>query len=294
MSSNYLQKEKTENYSFFQVPKMFFAEEKYKGISAEAILLFGLMLDRISLSRENGWIDDNGNVYIYYTIKDIKEVFGCSGAKAIQMLQELTDVDLIDRQRTGLCKPNVIYVKDFTRFQKTEFLNSNNQNSGMLKNRSPDFQKTETNKTKNNKTESNKTNPILSGEDTDKDEEERNLYYELVYENLEADALMERYPCEKEIIESIINLILDTVCSKRKIIRIAGDDKPVQVVKSQFLKLNSMHLEYVLKCLRENTSLVKNVKQYMLATLYNAPNTMESYYKFLVNYDMNDIHKPKN
>ena len=140
MSSNYLQKEKTENYSFFQVPKMFFAEEKYKGISAEAILLFGLMMDRISLSRENGWIDDNGNVYIYYTIKDIKETFSCSGAKAIQMLQELTDMDLIDRQRTGLCKPNVIYIKDFTRFQKTEFRNFNNQNSGMLKNRSPDFQ----------------------------------------------------------------------------------------------------------------------------------------------------------
>ena len=145
---------------------------------------------------------------------------------------------------------------------------------------------TETNNKKNNNTENSKTDPILSGEDTDNDVYDRKLYYKLICENLEADIMLKQYPYDIENIESIINLILDTVCSKRKTIRIAGDDKPQSVVKSQLLKLNSMHLEYVLECMKENTSKVKNIKQYILAALYNAPNTISGYYQSKVNYDL--------
>ena len=80
--------------------------------------------------------------------------------------------------------------------------------------------------------------------------------------------------------------MLDTICTKRKYIRIAGDDKPSQVVKSQFCKLNSMHMEYILESLRENPADIKNIKQYMLATIYNAPITINSYYQQKVNHDM--------
>ena len=286
MNSDYLQKEKTEKYSFFPVPKMMVMDEEFIKISAEAKLLFGLMLDRLSLSRKNGWLDENGNVFIYFTIEDIRYFLRCSATKAVSVLKELTTVNLIDCRRVGLGKPNMIYIKDFTRFQKTEFKNSENQDSEVSKIRTQDYQKTETNNKKNNNTENSKTDPILSGEDTDNDVYDRKLYYKLICENLEADIMLKQYPYDIENIKSIINLILDTVCSKRKTIRIAGDDKPQSVVKSQLLKLNSMHLEYVLECMKENTSKVKNIKQYILAALYNAPNTISGYYQSKVNYDL--------
>ena len=98
--------------------------------------------------------------------------------------------------------------------------------------------------------------------------------------------IYERYPYDRETLDSILDMMLDVICSKRKTIRIAGDDKPVSVVKSQFLKLNSMHIEYVMDCLKNNPAKVRNIKQYLLATLYNAPLTMQSYYQALVNNDM--------
>ena len=103
---------------------------------------------------------------------------------------------------------------------------------------------------------------------------------------MEIEKLYERHPLERETIDTVIDLMLDTICTKRKYIRIAGDDKPSQVVKSQFCKLNSMHMEYILESLRENPADIKNIKQYMLATIYNAPITINSYYQQKVNHDM--------
>ena len=108
----------------------------------------------------------------------------------------------------------------------------------------------------------------------------------VLFENMEVEIIKDRYPHDQETIDAILTMMLDTICSKRKTIRIAGDDKPVQVVKAQFLKLNSMHLQYVLECMKNNAADVRNIKQYMLATIYNAPNTMNSYYRQMVNHDM--------
>ena len=88
------------------------------------------------------------------------------------------------------------------------------------------------------------------------------------------------------MLEEIMSIILDTVCSKRQYIRVAGDDKPKEVVKSVLLKLNSEHIEFVLDCMKENTSRVRNIRQYLLAALYNAPMTISSYYGSLVSHDM--------
>ena len=105
-------------------------------------------------------------------------------------------------------------------------------------------------------------------------------------EQLSLEILYERYPFDKETLDSILAMMLDTICSKRKTIRIAGDDKPQAVVKSQFLKLNSTHIEYVMDCMKDNPVKVRNIKQYLLATLYNAPLTINSYYQAMVNNDM--------
>jgi methanogenic corrinoid protein MtbC1 len=100
------------------------------------------------------------------------------------------------------------------------------------------------------------------------------------------ESLKKNNPYSQDEIDEILEIILDAVCSKRKMIRIAGDDKPAQVVKSQLMKLNYSHIEFVMECMKENTTHIKNVKQYILATLYNAPITINNYYKSLVQHDM--------
>ena len=177
-------------------------------------------------------------------------------------------------------------MKDFTRFPNWERRTSQSENTGLPKTGTPEFLNRESNNTENNDTKRNDTNPILSGEDVDKDLEEREIYREILCENMEIELLKERNPYDKETIDAILDLMLDTICSKRKNIRIAGDDKPMQVVKSQFLKLDSHHMEYVLDCLRNNTAEVRNIKQYMLATIYNSRITIDSYYQQMVNHDM--------
>lgn len=115
--------------------------------------------------------------------------------------------------------------------------------------------------------------------------DERQSYYEYLYDQLQMDYLYQQHPYEREMLTEIFNLILDTVCSNRKQIRIAGDDKNINVVKSQFMKLDYSHIDYVLSCLKENGTDVRNIKQYLLASLYNAPLTISNYYQAMYNND---------
>lgn len=284
MVFDYFYEEQSESYSFYRIPKMLFTEEIFEALSTDAKVLYGLLLDRISLSRENGWLDDAGRVYVYYTIKSVKKSMRCANTKACGLLRELDEFGLIERKKQGLGKPTIIYVKDFTRFRKAELLGSDRQNSVILHTGTLDNRKSESNKTEKNKTESSKTNPILSR--ADKDMDERTSYRNYLNSQLDMEIMYERYPYDRETLDAIMNLMLDVVCSKRKTIRIAGDDKPVSVVKSQFLKINSMHLEYVMDCMKKNPAKVRNIKQYLLAAIYNAPLTMQSYYQAWVNNDM--------
>ena len=115
---------------------------------------------------------------------------------------------------------------------------------------------------------------------------ERESYREIILENIEYDHLCRDDRLDRDMLDELVELMVDTVCSRRETIRIAGDDYPAEVVKSRFLKLNSSHIEYVLDRMRENTTYVRNIKKYLLAALYNAPSTIDSYYAALVNHDM--------
>lgn len=115
---------------------------------------------------------------------------------------------------------------------------------------------------------------------------ERENYRELILENIEYDILIQNERMEHDCLDELVELMVDTVCSRREMIRIAGDDYPAEVVKSRFLKLNSSHIEYVLDRMRENTTYVRNIKKYLLAALYNAPATIDSYYASLVNHNL--------
>ena len=284
MYFDYFYTEQSENYTFYRIPKVLFTDDIFKDLTTDAKVLYGLLLDRISLSRENGWIDDAGRVYIYYTIKGVKKSMRCANTKACGLLKELNEFGLIERKKQGQGKPSIIYVKDFTRFRKAELWDSDKENTKDIRFRILDDRKMESINTERNNTELSNTNPILSGLDVDKDE--RAIYRDILFEQLDMAILYDRYPLEKETLDAIMDLMLDVICSKRKTIRIAGDDKPVNVVKSQFLKLNSSHIEYVMDCMQSNATKVRNIKQYLLATIYNAPLTIQSYYQALVNNDM--------
>lgn len=109
-------------------------------------------------------------------------------------------------------------------------------------------------------------------------------YSKIIKENIEYDCMVSRYGTER--LDETVELMLEVVLSKRPYIRIAGDDFPREVVKSRFLKINSGHLEYVFDCIDKNTTKVGNIKAYLLAALYNAPATMDSYYRAEVNHDL--------
>ena len=111
-------------------------------------------------------------------------------------------------------------------------------------------------------------------------------YREIIKRNIGYDGLLERYKYQNDEIEGILQLILETVCSTCKTIRIGGEEKPLELVKSQMLKLHSGHIEYVIDATSKNTTEVRNIKNYILTALYNAPTTIRSYYKALVNHDL--------
>ena len=280
MAFDYFYEEQSQQFAFYRIPKVLFTDNRFQKISTEGKVLYGLLLDRVSLSRENGWIDDEGRVYIIFTLNAIRQAMNCAEKSAIKYLTELEDFGLIERIRQGLGKPAIIYVKNFIDQYNLQVKTCNNSSSGPVEVPVQDQYNLQPNYTNNNNTDFNNTNPILSGD------EERMGYELYLKEQLDFEVLKQEYPYDKEMIDGILEMILDVLCSKRKMIRIAGDDKPVNVVKGRFMKLTIEHIRYVMTCLQENTTKIRSIKQYMLAALYNAPSTIDGYYRAEVNHDM--------
>ena len=130
----------------------------------------------------------------------------------------------------------------------------------------------------------NETYPFNS-EETD-GVSQREQLEEYFSQSLEVELLLRLCPDDEDIIYQIVDLLVDTCATKRKMLRIAGDDRPAEVVRSRFMKLNADHIKFVLKCLAENSSPIRNMKQYLLASLYNAPTTMQLYYQNQTNHDL--------
>jgi hypothetical protein len=112
------------------------------------------------------------------------------------------------------------------------------------------------------------------------------IYEEIIKDNIEYDILTQDKHIDVDRLDEIVTLILETVCTARKTIRVAGDDYPAELVKSKFMKLDSSHIQFVFDCMKENTTKIRNIKKYLLAVLFNAPSTMDSYYTALVAHDM--------
>ena len=206
-------------------------------------------------------------------------------------MKELESCGLIERQRRGLGRPSLIYVKNFiSESSEPRIQNRENHDSGTVKNATLESLKSRGIKNNQNNTDLSETDPFLSGTDAGMESEgkdDRALYQNYFAQKLGLSSLIAANPEDEDMLREMQELLVDTVCSHRKMIRIVGDDKPFEVVKGQLMKLNSDHIRFVLMCLKENTTQVRNIRQYLLATLYNAPLTMSNYYTARVQHDLN-------
>ena len=290
--ANYFTGGQADLFSFYRLPKILFADPRFRGISAEAKILYGLLLDRMSLSVKNGWLDSTGRVYIIFTTEEIMTSLYCADNKATKLMKELEGCGLIERKRRGLGKPNLIYVKNFASDpSEPRDQNRENNDSRAVKTATPEPLKSRGIKNNQNYTDLSDTDSFFSGETAGTESEgkdDRTLYQEYFVRQFNFDALIASHPDDEDMLREMLELLVDTVCSKRKFIRIAGDDKPTEAVKVQLMKLNGDHLRFVLMCLKENTTQVRNIRQYLLATLYNAPMTMHSSYAARVQHGLKD------
>ena len=392
-----------EQYSFYRVPKILFTAECFKELSCEAKVLYGLLLDRMSLSMKNHWLDEEERVYIIFTVEEIAELLNCGTQKAVKLLKELDSekgIGLIEKKRLGLGRPNVIYVKNFLvqkndkengdmpdlqncenhnsgvvkttiqecpksqfkndenhnsedvepidigteelgkepylngekeiledmeikmqeneeigeenfqncenhnsrvvkttiqEYPKSQFKNDENHNSGVVKTTIQECPKSQSNNTDINKTENNETESgnILSNlicpekEKTIDEIEQRNTYREIIRENISYECFQNDTPHAREEVDELVELMVEVmVMPDQGKIRIAGEDKLVSLVKSQFMKLTHAHIEYVCLCLNKNTTKVGNIKSYLLTALYNSVLTINHYYQAEVNHDL--------
>lgn len=307
---SYFYGKEAEQFSFYKIPKLLFTDEYFKGLSVEAKVLYGLMLDRMSLSVKNQWLDEEGRAYIYYSLDDIMEALSCSNKKAIAIMKELdtdTGIGLIERKRQGQGKPAMIYLKQFmiqnvqkckndTSETKTEdsevtnlhILKCKNYSSGNEENTLQEVKKLHPNNTNINNTDISYTdsNLIISNDGMGYDVEK---YTKIISENIELELLKESYPHEHELIEGIFDLILETVLNKNDTILIASNKYPAEMVRDKFLKLNYMHIDYTMQCMAKNSTKVHNIKKYMLTILFNAPSTISGYYQAEVNHDYQQL-----
>ena len=289
-----------EQFTFFRIPKVLFKDKRFKDMSTDAKLLYGLMLDRMGLSMRNRWIDDDNRVYIIYKMEEIIEDIGCARQKVAKLLEELDkSVGLIERKRQGLGKPNIIYVKNFITATSSEY---ENHTSRSMNTENPEVPKSYSNNTNINNNNYNNTdfnNTILSypisdeelcddGSDEPLDAigwmRERTTYENLIKDNIDYDIMIEKF--EKAWIDEIVELMVDVVCSKEPYIRINKQEYPHEVVKSRFLKIDSSHIEYIYFALRENCSNVRNIRAFLITTIYRSFETSDNWFSAKVNYDM--------
>ena len=320
MGFSYFYEQEADMFSFYRIPKLLFTDERFKDLSTDAKVLYGLMLDRMSLSAKNQWYDREKKVFIYFSLEDVMELLNCKKNKAIDTMKELdaeNGVGLIEKVRQGQGKPTMIYVKNFMEKQEQKLeKQTSGENRGISEvgktnllelekptSRSPFFGSLEVGKTNPNNLKYNNTdvsetesNLIQSGTDgdggSDSDKmpmDETSAYAEIIRENIALDSLLCSYPLDRELLEGIFDLILETVLYKGDRIVIASNVYPIELVKSKFLKLDDTHILYVLNCMRGNTTKVRNIKKYLLAALFNAPTTISGYYQAEVNHDMPEL-----
>ena len=336
---NYYYSNEAEQFNFYRIPKILFTDKRFSKLSVEAKVLYGLLLDRMSLSVKNNWIDEDNRVYIYFKLEDVQEYMDIGKDKGIKLFSELDSekgIGLIERKKQGLGKPTMIYVMNFSTnltelktseksgadvnipddiqngkvsidadyedaevqtsekpksesrvgnieeiSKNAEVLTSEIPTSGLLKNRTQEFGKSDSNNTNINNTEYSNINQSYQ---QDKELSKRERYQKSVCDNIDYYVLIQKYSPEK--IDGIVNLMVDTMCADGDFIHIGFDKIPTMVITDVFLSLKSTHIEYVIECMEKNSTNISNIKNYLLRALYDAPKTIDFYYTMAVNRDL--------
>ena len=305
---DYFYGSQAEQFSFFRLPKILIRDARFKKISSDAKILYGIMLDRMSLSRENKWMDQNNRVYIIFTLKEVMKEFECCQRKAGSLMAELdskSGIGLIERKRQGLGRPDLIYLKNFIAVQEDISQKEEKQEQGEVlplqsgKNLhtrssaellSKSGIEIPANNTEKNKTERNKTEdsiyPIYPTKEKDA-MDVTEVYRRIVKENISYETLYSNLPImQRQMLDEMVELMVEVLAVNRKVLRISGTDYPYQLVKNRFLCIGQDHVEYVLHCLEQTASRIGNIKAYILTSLFNATATMDTYYTMAVQHDM--------
>jgi hypothetical protein len=270
----------------------------------------------MGLSIKNNWLDGSNRAFIYFTLEEACSSLNCGHDKGVKIMAELDaakGVGLIERVKQGLGKPCKIYVKNCiakteaktsekpqsgetengnTDCGKPEAQTSENPRSGVRETSGLDFGNADGNKTEYIKTDISETDQSIYPAGNQRfhfgnGENEMDTidgYREILAENVSYAALCDNYGTER--MAGVLDILTETVCTKKRTVRIGGEDMPAEVVRSRLLKLNSLHIDYVFECMDANTTKIQNIRAYLLTALFRAPTTMEPYYQAEVSHDL--------
>ena len=305
--TDYFYGDESQQFTYFRIPRLLITSPRFKNLSVEAKLLYGMMLDRMSLSVKNEWYDEDGRVYIYFTLEEICEDMNCGRDKAMKLLAELDTrkgVGLIERIKQGQGKPTKLYVKrfttreippqpekqsnppmppqevDFADVQTSDFPTSR---GGLI--RRAEVEETDPSYNNINQTDFIHTDPSIypPAPSARRLEMDRCDQREKIKNQIDYDILRQEYPYDD--VDSMLELLVDVMTNTASTIRIGGQIFPMETVRQRFSQLDKEHIAYVIDSLRQTTTKINNIRAYLLTALYNAPVTIGPYYSAAVRHD---------
>lgn len=281
-----------QEYRFIKTPAILISSKLYQNLSLGAKMLYSILADRQSLSLKNKdkYTDENGKIFLIYTIESLKDVLCLSKNTVIKYKKELIEFELLFERRMGqglanriyILKPNYQELAKNTRSPRIELLETQNLDfkkseictSRSAKNEPLEVQNLDPNYTNINHTDSIYTNSINQSEEIDVDVIEYKKYKDLIYKNLNYEILeLSLSKTEMEYLNQIIEVMLDVILSKDEKIRVSGNYISKELVKMRFLLLKYEHIEYVLSSIRKNSKKAKNIRSYLITCLYNSYST---------------------
>lgn len=313
MQFDYFYGNEAEQFTFYRIPKILITSPHFKKISDSAKLLYGLMLDRMSLSIRNGWLDDDNRAYIFFTTNDVMEQMCCGTEKATKMLTELDSekgIGLIERVKQGQGKPAIIYLKKFYEledtarstklseiesqdFQESKVKTFENRKTRLSEIESLEFRKSKCNYNNINNTDINYIYPInqdnynIQNSDTKTEEEWIDRYTKTVDEiktQIDYDYLINHAECD--IVDEVVNIMAEVMTVYRPKYKIEGDFIEYNAVVNKFRQITSQKLEICLLAYSRKIQRIKNPKAYWISTLYNIPLTSGIVLQNMINSDI--------
>ena len=304
----------SEQFAFYRIPKVLFTDDYFRNLSSDAKVLYGLMLDRMALSMKNRWIDEENRVYIIFSLEQVMMYMNCGRDKGMKTLAELDTKK--ERVKQGFGKPDVIYVKSFLMKEKPEPVPEpeafETEGEGLSSDEVGNADLSRSEKPtcrgrKNRPDEVDKTDLSRSEKPTYRGRESRSpevgkidpnyTYYnntdlsDTDRSNTNLINPSERQPAkrsgrmdEMDVIHAYTAIVKENI--EYDTLSIGGAEYPYQFVKNKLLKVESSHIQYLLECLHDNTTKIHNVRAYLLACIFNAPSTINNYYRAEVNHDM--------